>query len=200
MKKRRILPSIVFLIVGIGMIVFAFGGMGWFGNSGAFSGNSGVTLNATSLSELESVPSTGVIVNATANTVEFTGYEVTIPMIASPKNGPMYSFSVYGLVNPTIIVRQGAEVKLIFVNGDNDMYHGVVVTAGTPPYLYMGAMMSDGPVFGNSFILPLPPESSGKYASASITFKAAQSGNFYYICQVPGHASNGMYGKFLVEN
>ncbi len=200
MKKRRVLPGLILAIAGIGTMAFAFGGMGWMGNAGAFSGNSAVTLNATSLSELSTAPSTGVVVDAKANTVEFTGSKVTVPMVASPENGPMYSFGVYGLVNPTVIVRQGAEVRLLFVNGDDDMYHGVVVTAGAPPYPYMGMMMFDSPAFGNSFVSPLPAESSGKYAGASAIFDASQAGSFYYICQVPGHASDGMYGKFLVEN
>lgn len=28
---------------------------------------------------------------------------------------------------------------------------------------------------------------------------ASQSGTYYYICQVPGHATNGMYGEFIIE-
>ena len=200
MKKRKFLPGVLFLIVGIGTMVFAFGGMYWFGNGGVFSENSSITLNASSLSELETVPSTGVIVDAKTNTVKFTGSKIIIPIIASPENGPMYSFGIYGLVNPTIVVRRSTEVRLLFVNGDNDMYHGVVVTAGAPPYPYMGMMMFDNPAFGNSFVPPLPPESSGKYTGASAIFDASQAGSFYYICQVPGHAADGMYGRFLVEN
>ncbi len=187
----------ILIAVGVGTMIFAFGGneMGGFGYN-----SSGVTttFNATEIKGLYSVPSTGVRIDKTTNTIEFYGSKVSIHIIASPKNGSMYSFGVYGLVNPTIIVPKGAHVTFLFVNMDDDMYHGIVVTTGAPPYFYMGTMMFDRPAFVDSYIPPLPQEKNGQYAGASTTFVSSAAGTFYYICQVPGHASKGMYGKFII--
>ncbi|MHB1087594.1 MAG: sulfocyanin-like copper-binding protein [Acidimicrobiales bacterium] len=35
------------------------------------------------------------------------------------------------------------------------------------------------------------------YSSSSILTLAA--GTYYYLCPVPGHAQQGMYGKFVVQ-
>ncbi len=40
---------------------------------------------------------------------------------------------------------------------------------------------------------PISPGSSG-----SATFTVNQAGNFYYVCQVPGHVDLGMYGNVVV--
>ncbi len=42
---------------------------------------------------------------------------------------------------------------------------------------------------------PISPGSSG-----SVTFKVSQSGNFNYICQVPGHVDLGMYGNVVISS
>jgi len=41
---------------------------------------------------------------------------------------------------------------------------------------------------------PLKPGESGE-----VTFTAGAPGTYYYICTVPGHALQGMQGKFIVE-
>ncbi len=193
MRKGNLLLIGILLLIGASITVFAFG----FGMWGGFTQNT--TISASAISALSTPPGTNVKIDKNSNTVYFYGQNVKIPIIASPENGPMYAFGVYGLVNPTIVVQKDANVTIEFVNGDNDMYHGIVVTAGAPPYYYMGEMMFDGPAFGGAFIQPLPPESNGKFYSSKTTFKASVTGDFYYICQVPGHAENGMYGQFVVR-
>ncbi len=187
----------ILVAAGVGTMIFAFGGNGM-GRFGYDSNNVMTTFNAIEVEKLSSVPATGVKIDKAANTIEFYGSKVSIPITASPKNGSMYSFGVYGLVNPTITVNKDAQVTIQLVNMDDDMYHGVVITAGSPPYFYMGTMMFDGPAFANSYIPPLPEEEGGEYSELSTTFTPSMSGTFYYICQVTGHASKGMYGKFVV--
>lgn len=187
----------ILVAAGVGTMIFAFGGngMGRFGYG--FNGTE-TTFSAPEVEELSSAPATGVRIDKSANTIEFYGSKVSIPIMASPENGSMYSFGIYGLVNPTIIIRKDAQVTVQFINMDDDMYHGVVITPGSPPYFYMGTMMLDRPAFVNSYVPPLPQEKNGEYPGASVTFVTSASGTFYYICQVMGHASKGMYGKFVV--
>lgn len=193
--------GVIFIALGAGAMIFAFGrkgtGIGCFGYS-----DSPVisTFNATEVEKLSLIPQTGVKIDKTANTIEFYGPKVSIPIMASPENGSMYSFGIYGLVNPTIIVSKDAQITVYLVNMDDDMYHGVVITSGAPPYFYMGTMMFDGPAFASSYIPPLPEERNGEYPESFMTFTASVPGTFYYICQVMGHASKGMYGKFVVKN
>ncbi len=201
MAKRGIIGILVvgLILVGIGVggMLFAFSGntMSPFGFN---SGNTVLSLNATEVRNLVLPPATAVKIDKYANTIEFYGSNVVIPVVASPENGSMYSFGVYGLVNPTIIVRKDAQVRVQLINADDDMYHGIVITNGAPPYFYMGTMMFDRPAFSGSYIPPLAEEKEGKFPSSSMTFTTSISGTFYYICQVMGHASKGMYGKFIV--
>ncbi len=187
----------IFIVAGVGTMLFAFRG----NEIGHLYVNDAiVTFNATEVKGLYTIPSTGVRIDRTTNTIEFYGSKILINVIASPENGSMYSFGVYGLVNPTIKVRKDALVTIQLINADDDMYHGLVITEGAPPYPYMGTMMFDRPVFFNSYIQPLSYERNGEYRGASAVFIASVSGTFYYICQVIGHASKGMYGKFIVKD
>ncbi len=45
-------------------------------------------------------------------------------------------FVIYGLINPTIVVPEGAVIHVIFINLDDDMYHNFIVTTAPPPYPY----------------------------------------------------------------
>ncbi len=158
------------------------------------------TINKNELKKLLKTPSKGVKINRKTNTIEYSGKKIIIPIIASPSEKAMYAFGVYGLVNPTIVVHKGTTVKLLFVNKDDDMFHGVMITSAAPPYPYM-AMMLAPVVYQSSFIRPVRYyESGGKYPETSSIFYASKSGIFYYICQVPGHAHDKMYGKFVVVN
>ncbi len=188
----------VLVTAGVGTMIFAFGGNGM-GRFGYGLSGTATTFSASEIENLSLLPASGVRIDKAANTIEFYGSKVQIPIMASPENGSMYSFGVYGLVNPTIIIRKDAQVTVQFINMDDDMYHGVVITAGSPPYFYMGTMMLDRPAFVNSYIPPLPQEKNGEYSGASMMFVTSASGTFYYICQVMGHASKGMYGKFVVK-
>jgi hypothetical protein len=56
-----------------------------------------------------------------------------------------------------------------------------------------------GGVYPGSFINPIPNSVNGNFYAASTSFTANYHGGFYYICQYPGHASKGMYGKIIVQ-
>jgi len=60
------------------------------------------------------------------------------------------------------------------------------------------SMMFNVRIFENSYIPPLPESKGGKYFKLSNSFTVSQTGTFYFICQIMGHAYRGMYGKFVV--
>ncbi|HEM55779.1 MAG TPA: hypothetical protein ENO30_03345 [Thermodesulfobium narugense] len=140
-----------------------------------------------------------VAVDDKNNSVTFNDQNPVIPIIASPNDNAMYSFGVGNLINPTIIVRKNANVTLKLINNDDDMYHGIIITNTAPSYPYM-VMMNISLAFQYSAIRPLPYEDkqSKLLATGSTEFSANTPGTYYYICQVPGHAQHGMYGKFIV--
>lgn len=143
-------------------------------------------------------------VNAKANTVTYSGPDVTINMVAVQPGHDDQTFEVAGLTNPTLIVPLGATVHLTVVNmdyGDN-MEHGLILTPAPPPYPYI-SMMYTGP--GLVQVEPLLPWRSEKdvaqahYAALSTTFVARDPGRFWYVCPTPKHAEQGMYGKFEIR-
>jgi rusticyanin len=118
------------------------------------------------------------------------------------KQLPSYStddvFVIYGLINPTLIVRAGALVQFTVMNLDDDMYHNLVVSSYGPPYGYesMQGMMS-------GYWMPyLPPAdySQGSAHEYSYAMPLNQLGMFWYICTYPGHAESGMYGSIIVAS
>ena len=131
------------------------------------------------------------------NQLVFRTSVVRLTILASPPWGKDMTFRVAGLTNPTIVVPQGAQVRVEFVNPDNDTSHGWLVSSALPPFRYM-AMMGTPPAFPGSFAPPLGESYGGGMPSETITFRASASGRYTYLCPVPGHAQRGMYGVFVV--
>ena len=146
----------------------------------------------------------GATVDTAANTVTYSGSRVTMNVIAVQPDRPDTTFEIAGLVDPTVMIPRGATVTLNLVNMDYgaDMPHGVVITRFPPPYPYMAMpMMGGGIGYG---IPPLTARSdenlqTASYAVGAMQFRASTPGTYYYVCQVPGHAQDGMYGKLVVE-
>lgn len=135
-------------------------------------------------------------VDKTANTITYRNSPVTL-FLGSGTGRNDGRFVSGSLANPTIHVPAGASVSLQFMNQDPDVAHGILVTGTPPPYPQM-AMMS-GNIISNSVIAPLPKASIGSYPLTQTDFKLTAPGTYYYLCQYPGHASNGMYGKLIVD-
>ncbi len=150
----------------------------------------------------------GATVDPTSNTVTYTGTNVTLDVIAVQPDKPDTTFAIAGLVDPTVKIARGASVTLRLVNMDygSDMPHGLVLTRTPPPYPYMAMPMMGGGMMrgGTVGIPPLDARSdenlqNATYASATVQFRATTPGTYYYVCQVPGHAQDGMYGTLIVE-
>ncbi|MEX6505359.1 sulfocyanin-like copper-binding protein [Jiella sp. M17.18] len=143
-------------------------------------------------------------VDAKNDTITYRGSDVTIDMVAVQPGHEDQTFEVDGLTNPTLIVPRGATVHLNLLNMDygDAMEHGVILTRDPPPYPGM-AMMATGPGF--AAVMPLLPWrsskdlSKAKFAAVGTTFFADRAGTYWYVCPTPGHAEEGMYGKFVIE-
>ena len=132
-----------------------------------------------------------------SNQLVFRTSVVRLTILASPPWGKDMTFRVAGLTNPTIVVPQGAQVRVELVNADNDTSHGWLVSSARPPFPYM-AMMGTPPAIPGSIAPPLGESSGGGMPSETITFWASAAGRYTYLCPVPGHAQRGMYGVFVV--
>ena len=134
------------------------------------------------------------------NSITYTGDSVRIVVfggaMSDNKTGPAEKFVIGGLVNPTLHVSRGANVTFELVNEDTDMAHGIEVSTAGPPYGYMSMMQ--GGIYPGSVIAPLPEADGSNVSMATNSFTASQSGTFYYLCQYPGHAAEGMYGKIII--
>ncbi len=168
-----------------------------YGMMGTFSQGADVqTLTNAQAQQVMQESLQNAVINPTANTVTYSGNHVHIVLLGGPKMADE-KFVIGGLVNPIIHVSQGANVTMELINEDDGMPHNVVVTPAAPPYPYVAMMI--GTAFPGAGVPVIPEAQNGQYAAVSTTFKATSSGQFYYLCQVPGHAEKGMYGAFVVD-
>ncbi|RYL94258.1 plastocyanin [Sporolactobacillus sp. THM7-4] len=177
---------------GYGMMGGGYGMMN--GARDSYSGQASVTESA--VQKDIAAAQKNAHVDKKTNTITYSGNSVTLVIAGGPEKTDG-KFVIDGLVNPKLVVTKGADVTVEFVNEDADMPHAFEITDAAPPYDYMSMM--DGGIYPGSIIRALPKTSGGHFAMATTTFKAIQPGTFYYICQYPGHAQKGMYGKLLIK-
>jgi rusticyanin len=181
-------------MMGGGSASGGFGGM--MGDYGA-SGGAGLINNAR-LGSLVRQGELGATIDQKANTVTYSGSTVTLVALASPHGKPNMTWEIDGLVNPTVVVRPGAHVTVDLVNTDWGYMHGFELTQTPPPYSFM--VMMD--ISSNFSLMPLPERttkdlSTAQFYNSTWSFTVT-SGTYYYLCQFPGHAEQGMYGKLVV--
>lgn len=194
-----------------------YGGMmsGFFGGSGGSQANwvnsmisamnqyngTAQTMKAADASAAVTASLQNATVDQANNTITYTGKTLKIVALGgamdNSKSGPAEKFIIGGLTNPTLQIPKGAKVTLELINEDTDMPHGIEVTNAQPPYGYMSMMQ--GGIYPGSFIPPIPEAGSNSYPVASSTFIANQTGTYYYFCEYPGHAAEGMYGQIVVK-
>ena len=163
---------------------------------GALAGRVGQPISQAQATALGATAPAGATVDQTAKRITFQTSDVRLAVVASPPGGPDLTFRIAGLVNPTIVVPRGATVTVQLVNADPDMSHNWVVTSAQPPFSFMSMMT--GPAFSGAFSAPLGDPTSAGLPSETISFTASTAGTYTYLCQVPGHAAQGMYGTFEV--
>lgn len=105
--------------------------------------------------------------------------KVTFTLESSLDGGMHYrgvGGEIDGVVNPTLTVPAGAEVEIVFVNGDGTLHD----------------LSIEGLALATS-------QFSEQGATESLRFTAAAGGSYAYFCTVPGHRQAGMEGKIVVE-
>jgi len=140
----------------------------------------------------------GATVDVRHNQVTFTTTSVHLTVIANPPYGHEMTFRIAGLTDPTVVVPKGAHVTVQFINGDSDSAHGWTVSAAKAPLPEM-PMRASGVAFPGAFAHPLGDPTSAGWGEETISFDASNSGQYTYLCPLPGHAQKGMSGQFIVQ-
>jgi rusticyanin len=162
-----------------------------------FADAPGTRVSATEATRLSDAVPAGATLDTQTRNVAFSGDSANLVVLASPSGRPDETFSIAGMVDPTVTVQKGARVSIEVVNADPDTAHGLVVTAAGSATSWM-PMMTSTPAFNGAAVWFLGnPTSTGMHA-ATMTFTATRSGSYQYLCAVPGHARAGMFGSFVV--
>ncbi len=90
--------------------------------------------------------------------------------------------------NPDFVVNSGDEVTFTATNAGKG-FHAFGITVSPDDF--------NNALWGSEIASSSAPLKAGE--SGSSTFTAGAPGTYYYICTVPGHASLGMQGSFIVE-
>jgi rusticyanin len=185
------------------------------------------TLNIQdAVDQAKVTPSYANVIQAN-RTVVFTSSEINITVMsmgvdrARNMTGmplPSYStdnvFVIDGLINPTLVVPNGATLHLTVVNLDEDAYHDFVISTVGPPYPSMvmqGMMASAGGPAGwgmmggggsGRYLYTMPVLYPADYTSGwapfySYTVSIPGGAALWYLCSYPGHAQSGMYGEIV---
>lgn len=117
---------------------------------------------------------------------------------AGPDAQAEYRFEAAGMTDPQIVVPTGARVALSLVNADADMAHGIAVVPLDAAGAWM-PMMNSAEAFAGAAIWALGDCGPSGLPIASSVFTADHAGTYAYLCPVPGHSRQGMYGTLTVE-
>lgn len=176
------------------------GTAGWgFGGMLGFGQNARLSLDSRfQLAQLVRQGERGAVINRLADSVSYSGKNVTLVALASPHGEPNMTWEIDGLVNPTVRVPAGADVRVVLVNTDWGYMHGFELTTTSPPYSFM-AMMD---INSDFLLMPLPERTTQALSTARYPVRSGQphlsAGTYHYLCPVPGHAEQGMYGTLKV--
>jgi len=129
--------------------------------------------------------------------VAFSGRRITIPVVAVAPGSPDKTFELHGKVNPTIVLPAGAKLRIKLADADHEMPHGLGVTRKAPPYPENAKAEIKPPIAGTGIVQP--SESAANLHVKSTGWFTLKPGTYYYVCPVPGHAKDGMYGKIVVQ-
>jgi rusticyanin len=147
-----------------------------------------------SLGAADSTASKGAV-SSDRKTITFKQKTVRLVVHTGPSSD-MLSYRINGLRNPTIVVRHGAKLKILFMNNDDDMFHNI--RFGTQPTNFKA---SASWLTANSVgTVPLPHiDQKSLHAVEMDIAVPASPGKYAYFCTVRGHAPGGMHGAIVVR-
>jgi len=176
------------------------GGAGIMGSGGMMGGDgSAVTASTPQAARTLAQQLAGdASIDRQTNTVTYDTADVELVALGSPEGQQDMTWNVDGLVNPTIVVPEDAQVTVHFFDADTGTPHGWELTTAPPPYPFM--VMMDAPAaFSGAFAMPAPGATDSQWFGRTVRFTAADAGAYYYLCPAPGHAQQGMDGKLVVR-
>lgn len=139
----------------------------------------------------------GAVVDRAHNRITFTSRTVSVSIVAVADVRASDRFEVAGMFDPELVVPHGAQVTLRLVNSDPDAAHGIVVSTPDTAKVWM-PMMSGSAAFPGAAIWALGEADSRGAAMATTSFTVSTAGDFTYLCPVPDHALQGMFGRLTV--
>lgn len=138
----------------------------------------------------------GASIDPRTDTITFHTTSASFTVVAIAPGKPDMTFTIAGLTDPAIIVAQGAQVTVRFINNDTDEAHGWLITGSEPPF---GFGQPDRPAITGAFTGVIGDPTAAGDGANTITFTAGGTGSYQYICPMPGHAQMGMHGSFTVR-
>jgi rusticyanin len=160
------------------------------------AGQAPLTATASQILALGNQVPVGASISKSANQITFSGTSVSFTVESVPANNPDMTFRIAGLINPTIVVPNGARVSVEFINADSDQAHGWLVTSERAPFSFG---QSNDPTIPNAASGLIGDPTPAGHGAIMFTFQAGSPGTYSYICPMPGHAQMGMHGTFLVR-
>lgn len=131
---------------------------------------------------------------ATNNTIWVGAGVSRLVFVAAPP-GHDEIFVINGLLNPTIHLSRGTQLTMTLTNADPSMYHNLALTTRDPPYSSMPMMSHmSGPRTSM-----LSASESGYYWVQDMSITVNFPSQFWYLCEYPGHAEDGMYGSLVIS-
>jgi rusticyanin len=111
------------------------------------------------------------------------------------------SFTIYGLVLPSLVIPHGATINVTLINLDPTDHHSFVLSTLPPPYpeYIMQNMATGGEMLAMTPLLPpinMVTNTASVY-SYSVTIQTDAS-QMWYMCMFPEHAMMGMYGNITL--
>lgn len=188
-------------MLGGGSGTMGSGGSGMMGGTGMMGSGIGgpvTTSNPAAAQALVQQLAAGADINRQTNTITYHTAQVALAALGSPDGQQDMTWNVNGLVNPTVVIPKGAQVTVHFFDADIGTPHGWELTTTPPPYPSM-VMMDVQVAFPGAFAMPAPGATAQQWFGRTLQFTAADAATYYYLCPVPGHAKQGMFGKLVVQ-
>lgn len=124
-------------------------------------------------------------------TLTFAQKEIDLVARSGPEDD-MLSFRIQGIRNPTLVVPSGANLRVLFVNTDDDMTHDFLIGAAKAPF---PEHPDTAQTVGSD---RLDHAKNEMFSAQQMTISAPQDGAYSYFCSVSGHAQKGMWGTIAV--
>ena len=116
------------------------------------------------------------------------------------------SFTIYGIILPTLVIPRGATLNVTFINMDPTDHHNFVLTTFPPPYpeYIMQNMKSGGEMVAMTPLLdPLnstAPDTAAVFQYFVTLNLPSSVTNMWYMCMFPTHAMAGMWGNITLAD